>query len=364
MLELAGLKVTFLVGTLGRGGAERQLVYMLRALLGANASPRVLCLTRGEAFEGEIRRLGVPVEWVGSRGSRPVRLYHVVRALRRARPDILQSSHFYTNLYVAAAARIVGTREIGAVRNDLFSELSANGLMGRGHLYFPRHLIANSALARRRAVARGVREERIFLVPNVTEAGALNGRDGGDERSPVRLLFVGRLVEQKRPELFLRVLARANERLKGRRVEAVMAGDGPLAPRLRELAADLRLPPGSFEMIGEQSAMGGVYGQADLLMLTSEWEGTPNVVLEAMAHSLPVVATRVGGVPDVVGDDRGFLLDPDDEDGMTDALIRLATDARLRDRLGRRGREYVERHHSPDALAARLAAVYERVLSA
>jgi glycosyltransferase involved in cell wall biosynthesis len=363
MLELAGLKVTFLVGTLGRGGAERQLVYMLRALLAANASPRVLCLTRGEALEGEVRRLGVPVEWVGSSGSRPVRLYRVVRALRRARPDLLQSSHFYTNLYVAAAARLVGTREIGAVRNDLFSELSANGLMGRGHLFFPRHLIANSALARRRAVARGVREDRISLVPNVTEAGRANGGGGRGDRRPVRLLFAGRLDEQKRPELFLRVLARVNERLKGPRVEAVMVGDGPLAPRVREMAAGLRLPPGSFEMLGEQSCMGGIYGRADLLMLTSGWEGTPNVVLEAMAHGLPVIATRVGGVPDVVGADRGFLLDPEDEEGLTDAVIRLASDARLRDRLGRRGREYVERHHSPDALGPRLAAVYERALS-
>lgn len=363
MPELAGLKITFLAGTLGRGGAERQLVYMLRSLRDAGACPRVLCLTSGEAFEAEIRRLGVPVEWVGSSGSRPARLYRITRALRREPPDVLQSAHFFTNLYVAAAALLAGTRGIGAVRNDLFSELRANGLMGRGHLFGPRHLIANSALARRRAIVRGVRGDRIFLVPNVTEAGAANGRAERAGGRAVRLLFAGRLVEQKRPELFLRVVARVNERLKGQHVVALMAGDGPLGGRLKEMAANLRLPPGRLEMLGEQRDMGNVYRRADLLMLTSGWEGTPNVVLEAMAHGLPVVATRVGGVPDVVGADCGLLIDPDDEDGLTDAVLKLATNAALREDLGRRGREYVARHHSPDALASRLAAVYERVLA-
>ncbi len=108
MLNLDELKICFLAGTLGRGGAERQLVYMLSALKRAGVQTRVLCLTQGESFEDEIKRLGVPVEWVGASGSRLVRLRRIIRSLRREPAHVLQSVHFYTNLYAALAARAAG----------------------------------------------------------------------------------------------------------------------------------------------------------------------------------------------------------------------------------------------------------------
>jgi len=131
------LEVCFLAGTLGRGGAERQLTYMLRALGSAGASTRVLCLTDGEPFQREIEALGVGVEWVGPSGSRAARLYRIIQALRRRPADILQSVHFYTNLYATVAARVVGICDIGAIRNDLSSEeLKENGLAGYRQLTF------------------------------------------------------------------------------------------------------------------------------------------------------------------------------------------------------------------------------------
>ena len=88
------MKVCFLAGTLGRGGAERQLLYMLKALKGRDISTKVLCLTSGEAFEREIRSLGVPVEWIGKASNRPLRLLTVVDRLRKYAADIIQSTHF------------------------------------------------------------------------------------------------------------------------------------------------------------------------------------------------------------------------------------------------------------------------------
>lgn len=362
MFKLAELKVCFLAGTLERGGAERQLVYMLRALRDAGAEARLLCLTRGEALEEEIKGMGVPVEFVGESGSRPVRLCRIVRELRRRPADVIQSAHFYTNLYVGGAGRLTRTKSVGAIRSDLFSELRANGILGRVGLFLPSHLIANSDLALQRAIVKGVRADRISLVRNAAALRSANGGAGKPDASSVRVLFVGRLIELKRPEVFVRVMSRVAQQLPGIPVKAVIAGDGPLKSTLERMAPTLGLGPDRLELLGEKSNVDEVYGSADLLMLTSAWEGTPNVILEAMGHGLPVVATRVGGVPNILTEDRGVVVNPGDEDALTAAAVRLVADPALRARLGRRGQEYVAGNHSLDALAGQLASVYERVL--
>ncbi len=363
MPDLASLRVCFLAGTLGRGGAERQLVYMLRALQGVGISTSVLCLTHGESFESEITKLGVPLKWVGARESPFLRLRRIVRALRDESVDILQSVHFYTNLYAGLAARLLRIESIGAIRSDLSSELKLNGVAGRAHLYCPRFLIANSALGRQRAIAAGVSQAKVFFISNAVGTNPSNGKRRSNGRDSMRIVFVGRLTPEKRPDRFLRVASKVIRGVPGQRVKALLVGDGPLRSDLEVLAGTLGLDANCLEFLGEQEDMDAVYEQADLLMLTSDWEGTPNVLLEAMSHGVAVAATRVGGVAEIVRDDCGLLAAPDDEEGLTAAALRLITDANLRSRLGRSGQDYVSRFHSLDALQAELLSTYQRILS-
>jgi glycosyltransferase involved in cell wall biosynthesis len=365
MIDATKLKVCFLAGTLGRGGAERQLVYMLRALKHAGIQLRVLCLTRGEFFESEIQRLGVNVEYIGAGGSKPARLYRIINSLRREPADIVQSVHFFTNLYTAVSARFVGALGIGAIRNDLTSEeLRINGVYGRGHLHLPKHLIANSALARERAIEHGVLPERVDLVANAVDVESFRWKQNGNHRSAVQVLFVGRLVEQKRPDLFLRVVANLAQRCAERTVKAKVIGEGPMRPQLQALATRLGLGPDRLELIDKCDDMGSAYGQADLVLLTSGWEGTPNVLLEAMACGVPVVATRVGGVPEIAGCNRALLADPGDENGLTVAAFKLLQNQNLRRELGRRAAEYVARFHSVERLELQLTNIYRKALAA
>jgi glycosyltransferase involved in cell wall biosynthesis len=356
------LKVCFLAGTLGIGGAERQLIYMLRSLKMIGVSTRVLCLTKGEPFESAIEALGVSIEWIGKSPLRPIRLNQLVRALRQQHTDILQSVHFYTNLYVAVASRIMGIPELGAIRNDLLSELKGNGLWGRRQLQFPRHLIANSKLARDRAIALGLSADRVDFVRNAVDTTWLqpNGRFAKAKR--INILFVGRLVEEKRPDLFLKVAAKAIHRCPGQSIKITIAGDGPMRAYLESLAVELLLGE-QIEFVGDKADMACVYRQADLLVVTSRYEGTPNVLLEAMASSLPVIATRVGGIPELLVNDRGILTEPDDEDGVLTAIIALVNDSNLRRELGRRGREYVTQVHSIRGLGEQLVRIYQKIVS-
>lgn len=338
---------------------------MLRALKNGGVQTRVLCLTRGEFFEREIKSLGVVVEYVGGSDSQPVRLWRIIRSLRRDPVDIIQSVHFYTNLYVAVAASVAGARGIGAIRNDLTSEeLKRNGVSGRGHLRLPRHIIANSVLARDRAIEHGIAPERIDLLPNAVDVDWLSPTRNGNGRQTVNVLFVGRLAEQKRPDLFLRVVANLNQKLPPGTVKATMIGDGPMRSQLEALAPSLGLGPGCLKLVGQCDDMPSAYRQSDMLVLTSAWEGTPNVVLEAMACGLAVVATRVGGVTEIAGEGRGLLVDSGSEKDLTAATLKLVEDEGLRRELGKRGAEYVTRFHSIDGLRSQLTSIYHRVLAA
>ncbi len=90
-------RILFIAGTLGQGGAEKQLWYLLRMLREAGADPHLLCLTSGEFWEEPIRSLGVPVIGVGgppNRGGRLGRLGRIIAAIRRIRPTVIQSQHF------------------------------------------------------------------------------------------------------------------------------------------------------------------------------------------------------------------------------------------------------------------------------
>lgn len=360
------IKVCFVVGTLGRGGAERQLIYMLGALKSRPVDIRVLCLTRGEALEAEIKDLGVSVEWVGSSPSRARRLVSIVRSLRREPADIVQSAHFYTNIYAATAATLTGSRSIGAIRNDVLSELRGNPLIGFADLLWPGHLVVNSRLAQRRAVERGRSPDRVLLVSNAVDSLRFGtDRHGGAFRNPDRLhlLLVGRLTRQKRVDLFLRLIDKADCGLDGQRVEARIVGDGEDRASLEALSSTLGLDPRRVLFTGQVEDTAPFYSWADILVLTSDHEGTPNVVLEAMASGLPVLATAVGGVPDLLCHGGGLMVRPGSLDALFTTLAQMVGDVGLVERLAREGRQYVARNHSLDSLRSQLSEVYEVVMA-
>lgn len=360
-IDPAKLTICFVVGTLGRGGAERQLIYMLRALKEAGARVRVLCLTRGEALESEIKALGIPIVWVGKSRWRPIRLFRIIQELRREPADVVHSSHFYTNLYAGVAARILGIKSVGAIRNDLSSELHSNGRLAPAQMRSPHRLIANTELARKRAAALSVRN--IDVLRNAVTVNGFRREATNDNQEMIRILCAGRLTEQKRVDRFLyalRALADTHPELK---FKGVIAGGGSLRFELEQLADTLRLRPQHVEFVGEVADLKPIYLKSDVLVLTSDWEGCPNVLLEAMACGLPVVATRVGGVPEIVRHgENGFLVQPGDVDAIARYISTLAESRALRQKVGIAGRSIVSEKYSPAQLAHELLKIYDRTL--
>jgi glycosyltransferase involved in cell wall biosynthesis len=363
-ISLSQSHPAFIAGTLGQGGAERQLYYILKALKESGADPCLICLTQGEYWEAPIRELGIPVIFAGASPSRSSRLTKIIRILKSLKPEIIQSQHFYTNLYASLAARAIGAREIGAIRNDVTSEVRSNGrLLGNLSLKMPRLLAANSRAAMRTAAGLGVPLSRIFYLPNAVDtdlfrpAQKRNDAGGGG----VKIVSAGRLTEQKRFDRLLRIVDNLRK-LTAVEFKVSIYGMGELSAPLEAMATAMGLQP-FVEFRGLASDPREVYEQADIFVLTSDWEGTPNVVLEAMASGLSVVATAVGDIPEIIDHGQsGFVYDRQNEAAMAAKLAELIENRNLRVQTGRTSCKKMEDCHSLQHLPHVLQELYQKVI--
>ncbi len=366
MLDLSKLKICYLAGTLGQGGAERQLFYAVQALRRCGTTVRVLSLDHGGFWEAPIEQLGATVTCVGQARSRFKRVCRIVKALKSEPADILQSQHFYTNAYVSLSAWVHNCKAIGAMRSNGQFDLSQCGKIGgRMNLHLPKILAANSRSSIQYAIQHGVAFSRLFFLPNVVDTDrfkpAANGAEG-----PITLLAVGRLTREKRFDRFISLIHQLRHNC-GLDVRGWIVGptrsDQDLRPLLERQAAALGLCSDALRFLGRIPDMSSTYQQSTIFVLTSEHEGTPNVLLEAMATGLPVVATRVGGVPEIVQHRRtGFLVSEDDSDALTNAIIELVRNPNRAREMGARARAYVEETHSVHQLHTHLADLYDAAL--
>lgn len=353
----------FVAGTLDKGGAEQQLYYMARVLREHGHRITVFCLTRGEHYEEPLRDLGVAIRHVGKWAWRPARVATLIAAVQRVRPQMLQSSHFYTNLYTALAAQAIRVPAIGALRNNVVDEMAANGVWGRWLLRFPMTKIANSQAAVATAARLRGSRAALYWLPNVVDTAAFQPAAQRPVSEHTRLLQVGRLAPQKNHPLFLQAIAKVAQTHP--RLRATLIGSGPLRPELHLLCRQLF---GDSPILAMQEATTNLlpyYQQADLVVLTSRYEGMPNVVLEAMACGCAVVATAAGDVGQVIEDGKtGKLVAPDcTPEALAQILGSLIAAPAQRQRLGTAAHRAVSERFSLATLYPRLCSLYGQILA-
>jgi glycosyltransferase involved in cell wall biosynthesis len=293
-----------------------------------------------------------------------------VLELVRFRPDVahVNTPYYWAFLRDGAAlwlASLAGAKTAIHPRGGDFPEFvaGARGALRRFVDATLRRADACIALTRdnQRLMGEIAGEARVRYVPNFVALGDLGpvpDRGARDPSAPVRVLFVGWMLEAKG----VRELLHAARALPEARFVLIGAEDPDFLASVRDdldALADrvLRIPPRPREEVL------GLYGEADVFVLPTWREGFPNVVLEAMAAGLPVVATPVGAIPEAVRDgEEGFLVPVRDEAALTAALRRLVDDRELRLAMGRRARERAERVFSIEAVTGQLDALYRELM--
>ncbi len=192
----------------------------------------------------------------------------------------------------------------------------------------------------------------VAVIPNGVDVRTFRPReDGAGAAGPVRLLFVGRLVFQKGLDVLLSALAVLPG---GSDFQLEIIGDGDRKPALEAEAARLGFADRiTFSGWSSREAIAVRYRRADVFVFPSRDEGMPNVVLEAMASGLPIVATKIAGSEDLVRDgESGFLVPVDDSAALAEALSRLLADRNLRETMGRANRARTEREFTWSRVAS------------
>lgn len=305
------MKIALLAGTLGQGGAEKQL-YLLASELHQNGDEVcVYTMRTGDFWEAKLRKAGIQVVNIDHQVSRIKRLVALFHQIKAAKPDILYSFHFYTSTYAGIIGRLLGIFSIGSIRNDGNIEKKSNGKMAYFHFHLPHAIIANSqhGLSNSQNIFLWKRKRMALLanaLPKLAQVPEISRSE-----ATLRILFVGRLEPQKRPLLFLEIIkqAKAQSNIK---IEAIILGDGRLKQEMLAYCEthqllDVVTFKGKVPNVPEYMA------SANLLLCTSAFEGTPNVILEAMSMELPVVSANFAGIKELVGTERGFIFNNVDE---------------------------------------------------
>jgi glycosyltransferase involved in cell wall biosynthesis len=306
----------------------------------------------------------------------------LARLIRRERPDILHTHTAKAGTVGRVAALLAGGRRPPIVVHTFHGHV-LRGYFGPLRTWFFRQLerwlarhttalIAVSPQVRDDLVALGVAPAERFVVVRLgVELGErVTGEQDGRTESrrylgigPERFAvgWIGRMTPVKRTDDVLV----AFKQLRETGVDAVLClvGDGPDRPQLEQRAHELGVIRDTL-FLGYQEDVAPFYAAFDALILPSSNEGTPVSAIEALAAGRPVVATRVGGVPDVVqeGED-GFLVEPGATDDLAERLARLAREPELRERMGRAGRDRVLPRYAVERLVDDIDRLYRSLLT-
>lgn len=354
-----------LVLSLAPGGTERLVIEICRHLAG-RAESTVCCLDEPGAWAGEVEALGIPVTALSRRpGFHPSLALHLARVIKQQRIDVVHCHHYSPYVYGVLASLLKPVQLVFTEHGRLHDGAPSrkrrlvNPLLSR----LPGRICAVSADLKSHMVAEGFPARCIRVVYNGIDPGR---RPDAPQRAAARAAlglpagaFVAGTVGRLDPVKNLPVLLQAHAALVAKHpgARAVIVGDGPERGALEARAVELGIG-GSVIFTGYRSEVRALMPAFDVYVNTSAYEGVSLTILEAMATTLPVVATPVGGNPEVVIDQETGYLVPARARSLAEAVSTLALDPRRRRIMGEAGRWRVKKHFSIERMVEEYAAAY------
>ena len=349
------MRLIFILQDLEFGGSQRQALRLGSGLDRERFSVEIWALRSGGGFVDAARDTGLPVRFL-SQGSTvgATAIFNFWKALRRSKADVLVPFTAVPNIWARILGRLTGhPLVVGTCRGGGAIDRQHERLLWR----LARHHVCNARSLQTSLVhGVGVPADRVTVIENGIRVEAGEPAPSGDKD----ILCVARLVEDKDHHTLVRAFGLTARDHPGARLTLV--GDGPLRDSLGALIDSLGLS-GSVTFLPGQTDLGPLYARCAILALSSVREASPNVILEAAAAGRPVVATRVGGIPQLVEDGQtGLLVPAESPEAMAKALSRLLADGELRIRMGRAGRERVRSRFDVERMVDRYAALFEALV--
>ena len=358
-----GMRVMIVVHGLETGGAEMMVLHLARELDRAGHPVRVVSLHGDETdVAGLMRRAGIDVVALNKAGGPDPRTVLRLRAQMRDFSPTVVHTHLPVLEYVLPAARLYGRRVgiIHTVHNLARAETRHRVLRAVNRRAFSHGVVpvalneeVRSSICREYALPPSA----VPVVGNGIDLDAFRGpQRRGLRGAGARLLCVARLAPAKNHALLLQTVALLRE--SGRDVSLTLVGDGPLRGRLEELARELGISE-RVRFAGRRTDTPAFYRDCDLFVLLSDYEGMPMSIIEAMASGLPVVATRAGGVGELVDDGVSGALVEADAAAAAEAIAAICDDPALYARLSA-GAVRTSSRYSATAMMEKYVGLYDR----
>ena len=365
-------RIVHILSSFGMGGQERVAFDLATSQRAAGCAVTALSLAPPPdgPLAAEFRDAGIEVVRVArvKPGVDPILILRLARWLRSHKIELVHTHNRMALIYGAPAGKLARAAVVHTKHGNNpqgGTRLIAGNLAGRCVDAFVAVSAETAAFARKRSE---VDDRKLMVIPNGIELGRFHPAPEARVRLRKQLGIdagawvigtVGRIAAEKNQALLVRAMAP----LLGPATRLVIAGDGPLMPDLTALVGSLNTAR-YIHLLGARRDVPELLNAMDTFVLSSDTEGLPLVVLEAMATALPVLSTRVGGVPNVLDEaETGFLVPVGDEAALRDRAAQLRADPETNRAIGARARDAAVTKFSADRMQRDYLALYARVLS-
>jgi len=345
------------------GGTERQMIELVRRLDPARWMVHLACFERRGAWVGRAAA-GASISEFPVKSFKRLdvtkHLWAFARWCRERRIAIVHTSELYSNIFGLPGAALAGVPVRIGNRREINPDKSTIQIAMQRAAYACAHLVvANSQAAADRLITEHVPARKIAVVPNGLDFQPFRPRTSSGR--PRKVVIVANLRPEKGHDVLIDAAVRVLAGVSDARFEVVGGG-----PQLNTLLArcEARHVQHAFSFVGHQEDVAARLADGDIFVLPSRSEAFPNAVLEAMAASLPIVASGVGGIRELIDDGRtGLLVAAGDSGALADRLVRLMTEPGLAARLGSAARVAAEARYSFDRMVAAFDALYSAQLT-
>ena len=358
------ISLFLMINTFETGGSERQFTVLAENLTPPQFQTHLGCVSRRGPLAhnfpdaAQFPLGGSLYGWQSLR----TRL-NLSRHLRNHQVHVAHAFDFYTNLTLIPAAKLARVPIVIGSHRQLGDLMTPGQFRAQAAAFrWCDAVVCNSQAAADRLIAAGLSPHKIAVIGNALPAASFTAAPAAVPKRPgvARVGMVARMNHRyKNHSGFLRIAAQIHQRLPS--AEFLLVGDGPLRQELEREAASLGLGASAI-FLGDRQDMPAVLASLDVAVLTSDSESLSNVVLEAMAAGLPVIAYGVGGNSELLSDQRGALIPAGNETSFADAVGKLLADSALREQLGRNAVQFVREKFSLDRVRQRYVELYVSLL--